>query len=97
MNLPQLCEALRREAACTEELHPDDSEISVMREAATAIETLVAEYSVMARACDNWRSTWPNRAEDDHDHPDWKAAARAIIERDQLRRAVKELEFGITG
>ena len=40
---------------------------------------------VMARACGNWRE-WPDaESGDDHKHPDWKAAARALIERDELK------------
>ncbi len=45
---------------------------------------LTAEWAVMARACGNWRE-WPEQATEDYDHPDWKAAARAIVERDNLR------------
>ena len=41
---------------------------------------LRSEWSVMARACGNWRSY--GDPTDDHDHPDWKIAAAAIIERD---------------
>ncbi len=42
------------------------------------------QWAIMARACDNWRE-WPAEAAGDHDHPDWKAAARAILEREELR------------
>ena len=44
-------------------------------------EQRAAEWSVMARACGNWR-TWGKVEECPHTHPDWKVAARAIIERD---------------
>lgn len=39
---------------------------------------LSAEFAILSRACGNWR-TWPNEAESDHDHPDWKVAAKAIL------------------
>lgn len=48
-----------------------------------------SEWAVMARACGNWR-TWPGKAECDHDHDDWKAAAAAIVERDTLRSQLAE-------
>ena len=41
--LRELAETLRREADASEELHPQDSEIAVMREAADAIPALFAE------------------------------------------------------
>lgn len=40
-----LQERLRAEALATEELHPDDSEIEVMREAADEIDRLTRELS----------------------------------------------------
>ena len=55
------------------------------------VEELVAQWSCMARACGNWR-TWPGEAEGDHDHADWRAASRAILERDELKQRVAELE-----
>lgn len=56
--------------------HPADDDAEPAR--------LKAEWAIMARACGNWRD-WPGQAETDHDHPDWKAAARAILERDELK------------
>ena len=47
----------------------------------------------MARACGNFR-VFPNEAESDHEHADWLAGARAIIERDQLRTALVEISKG---
>ena len=46
-----LPESLRREATATEELHPEDSEIAVMREAADEIERLEAENTVFGEHC----------------------------------------------
>jgi hypothetical protein len=54
------------------------------------------QWSIMARACGNWR-TWPCEAEGDHDHNDWKAAARAIVERDSLKTAIRELALKAGG
>jgi hypothetical protein len=42
-NMDDITKRLREEAACTEELHPGDSEISVMREAEREIEMLRKE------------------------------------------------------
>ena len=54
------------------------------------LKLLEQEWAVMARACGNWR-VWPDETrEDDHDHPDWQAAARAILERNELRQLLVE-------
>ena len=60
------------------------------------LEEWKSHYSVMARACGNWRE-WPKgtvSAEPmkDYTHDDWKAGARAIIERDELQRRVDAAE-----
>jgi hypothetical protein len=52
-------------------------------------EELSAEFAILSRACGNWR-TWPNEVESDHEHPDWKVAAKAIIERNALVGAQSE-------
>lgn len=51
---------------------------------------LTDQWSIMARACGNWR-TFSNQVETDHDHPDWQAASRAILERDNLRNSLKDM------
>lgn len=56
-----------------------------------------SEFAIISRAVGNWRE-WPEKmsyeAEDVPDwvHDDWKAAARAILERDGLAARVRELE-----
>lgn len=54
------------------------------------VSELVDQWSIMARACGNWRE-FPGQAVTDHDHPDWQAAARAILERDELARELERL------
>lgn len=49
---------------------------------------LSAQFHILSRACGNWR-TWPNEVESDHEHPDWKVASAAIIERNALREALE--------
>ena len=48
-------------------------------------------YCIMSRACGNWRE-WPNQVQTDHDHPDWKAASRAIIERVLLKAQLEAVK-----
>lgn len=66
----------------------DDDEFATLKKELEAAkkeaEELRIEFAVMARACGNWR-TFPGQPEGDHDHPDWKCAARAILERDALK------------
>lgn len=72
---------------------------SLIAEVRTLREQLEAEHnewSVMARACGNWRE-WPAGSIDTTKFPDltenhWRAAARAIVERDKLRERVQSLE-----
>jgi hypothetical protein len=51
---------------------------------------LQSEFAILSRACGNWRE-WPegtvSKNVPDYAHDDWKAAARAILERDELRAA----------
>jgi hypothetical protein len=60
-----------------------EADAALMQTAAQDMRDLFDWFNILSRACDNWR-VWPGQAETDHDHPDWKAAARAIIERDKL-------------
>jgi regulator of replication initiation timing len=61
-------------------------------------ERLKAEWSIMARACGNWRE-WPEGAVSkdapDYTHSDWQVAARAILERDQWKQMAEQLEVKI--
>ena len=47
-------------------------------------------FAILCRAVGNWRE-WPGEAATDHDHPDWLAAARAILERDELKAMFKKV------
>jgi hypothetical protein len=67
------------------------ADAALMRAAAQDMRDLFDWFNILSRACGNWR-TWPGQADDGHDHPDWKAAARAIIERDQKQAALKAVE-----
>lgn len=55
------------------------------------VERFRAFYSIMSRACGNWRE-WPKGAVStdapDYTHDDWLAASRAILERDELESAL---------
>lgn len=55
------------------------------------LEEMKLQFAIASRACGNWR-TWPGEAESDHDHDDWKAATRAILERDELKAELNELK-----
>ena len=59
------------------------------------LEQLRTEWSIMARACGNWREFNETR-EKDHLHPDWQVAARAILERDNLRQALSDTQDALT-
>jgi hypothetical protein len=52
------------------------------------LQELQSEFAILSRACGNWRE-WPegtvSKDVPDYTHDDWKAAARAILERNELR------------
>jgi hypothetical protein len=52
-----------------------------------------SEFAILSRACGNWRE-WPKEAVSseipDYTHDDWKAAAKAIFERNEFREKVAQ-------
>jgi hypothetical protein len=58
--------------------------LAAIQEAGIRLAESQAEFAILSRACDNWRM-WGNVPEDDHAHPDWRVAAKAILERNELR------------
>lgn len=90
-DLLNIAEKLRREAAVTEELHPDDSEIEVMREAADVIETLWDERATLRRRIDDLKQAIAQFH--NHDVPMAFDAVAEIIDRERkkVRRLTREL------
>jgi hypothetical protein len=93
-----------REVAADYDLHCeaiDDPDIATLEDMIAAaindavreaMEKARVEFAILSRACGNWRE-WPDGAVSkdtpDYAHSDWKAAARAILERNELREAAQ--------
>src|SRR5882762_11506682 len=54
-----------------------------------------SEFAIISRACGNWHE-WPDgtvsESVPDYTHQDWKAATRAILERNELRAMLADLK-----
>lgn len=78
---------------------PHESYVQVRDDRDTTREKLAVltrEWAVMARACGNWRE-WPVKPSLDQSHLDWQVAARAILERVELREQLATLREKLEG